>query len=265
MRAAGMNLILIDCDPGYAPVWNRWYDTDHLAEFLALEGVVAARRYVAPPDLQPTRDGAAEEGLSAGSAAYCTMVFVGPDDRAAAIGRAGMADTHNRLIDVDGRMPDWARITPRYIEGFDLAAVSGADAVPVTADALLHMAHRAVLVELFDSRDQPATEAWLDGVHIPQLLDQAGVTAAARFRPAPLPAVEAPWAGDGADGAERRRRPAPARAGARRRPAQVAGALRACSDGTVAARDGVNGERRALHGIYRGIQSLDYAFVEQMR
>jgi hypothetical protein len=259
-----MNLILIDCDPGYAPVWNRWYDTDHLAEFLALEGVVAARRYVAPPDLQPTRDGAAEEGLSAGSAAYCTMVFVGPDERAAAIGRAGMAATHNRLIDVDGRMPDWARITPRYIEGFDVAAVSGADAVPVTADALLHLAHRAVLVELFDSRDQPATEAWLDGVHIPHLLAQAGVAAAARFRPAPLPAVEAPWAGDGADG--------PSADAVRlllvlvldADPAQVAGALRACSDGTVAARDGVNGERRALHGIYRGIQGLDYAFVDQM-
>src|SRR3954451_17853013 len=136
-----MNLILIDCDPDYAPTWNRWYDTDHLAEFLALEGVVAARRYVAPPDLQASRDGIAEEALDAGSAVYCTMIFVGPDAGGAAAGRAGMAATHNRLIEVDGRMPQWERITPRYIEGFDLGAVSGAGAVPVSADALLHMAH----------------------------------------------------------------------------------------------------------------------------
>jgi hypothetical protein len=258
VRAAGMNLILIDCDPGYAPVWNRWYDTDHLAEFLALEGVVAARRYVATPDLQETRQGPAEEGLGAGSAAYCTMVFVGPDVDAGAVGRVGMAAAHNRVIDIPGRMPDWERIDPRYIEGFDLDTLAVADSVPVIADAVLHMAHRGVLVELFDTADQRATEQWLDEVHIPGLLREPGVLGAARFHPALLPDVEAPWADATAE---------PDSGGTVRLlvvvqldadPAEIAGSLLATSDVSAA------GRGRVFHGVYRVIQGLDYGFIDQL-
>ena len=204
MKAVGVNLILIDCDPGYAAFWNRWYDMDHLAEFLGLPGVVAARRYVAPSDLSETRVGPAAEGLGAGQAAYCTIVFVGPDPDGAMAGHDGMAATHNRLFGVPGRMPDWDRITPRYIEGFDLATVAAAGSVPVRPDALLHLGHRGVLVELFDAEDQEATEQWLDAVHIPRLLELPGVLATARLQPASLPAVEAPWAeGNDAAGVDR--------------------------------------------------------------
>jgi len=256
-----MNLILIDCDPGYAEVWNRWYDTDHLAEFLALDGVVAAHRYVAPPDLQATRQGPAPEGLAPGSAAYCTIVLVGPDAEAAAVGRAGMAATHNRLIGVAGRMPDWERISPRYIEGFDLATVAAAASVPVIADARLHRGHRGVLVELFDTDDPTATEAWLDAVHIPRLLVEAGVDSAARFHPAPLPDVEAPWAGDGSE---------PASSGTLRLlvlvlldtdPGLIAPALRARSD---ASQRDQPGECRSFHGVFRRIQNLDYGFIPEL-
>ncbi len=257
-----MNLILIDCDPGYAEVWNRWYDTDHLAEFLGLEGVVAARRYVAPPDLEPTRQGPAGEGLDPGSAVYCTMVMVGPDAGAGAIGRVGMAATHNRVIDVPGRMPEWDRITPRYIEGFDLDTVAASGSVPVIADALLHVAHRGVLVELFDTADQQATESWLDGTHIPALLEVPGVIAAARFHPALMPDVEAPWADEDAD----------SNAGETVRllvvvqleadPDEIADALRVASDATAG---GTVGGRRVFHGAYRSIQGLDYRFIDQLK
>jgi hypothetical protein len=253
-----MNLILIDCDPGYAAEWNRWYDTDHLAEFLALDGVVAAHRYVAPADLHATRQGPVSEGLQPGSAAYCTIVLVGPDAEAAAVGRAGMAATHNRLIAVAGRMPDWDRITPRYIEGFDLATVAAAPSVPVMADALLHRAHRGVLVELFDTDDQEATEAWLDSVHIPRLLQEPGVDCAARFHPALLPDVEAPWAGDEAEAGSRETVRLLVLAPLESDPGVIAAALRAGSDASERHRQG---ERRWFHGVFRRIENLDYGFV----
>lgn len=256
-----MNLILIDCDPGYAEEWNRWYDTDHLAEFLGLDGVVAARRYVAPPDLEPTRQGPADEGLQPGSASYCTMVMVGPDVEAGAVGRVGMAATHNRVIDVPGRMPEWDRITPRYIEGFDLAAVAASGSVPVTADALLHVAHRGVLVELFDAADQKATESWLDSVHIPGLLQVPGVIAAARFHPAPMPDVEAPWAEDTADSASGGTVRLLMIAQLEADPGEIAEALRTGSDATAG---GLVGGQRIFHGGYRIIQALDYGFIGQL-
>jgi hypothetical protein len=263
VKVVGANFILIDCDPSYAAHWNRWYDMDHLAEFLGLPGVVAARRYVASPELHDTRVGAVAEGLGHGQAAYCTIVLVGPDGDGAAAGRAGMAATHNRLMDVAGRMPDWDRISPRYIEGFDLAALAAPASVPVSPDALLHLAHRGVLVELFDAEDQPAAEQWLDEVHIPRLLDQPGALGAARFRPASLPEVEAPWAAGA---------PAAASTGVVRllelvllepEPAGIAAALRTSSDSTATGRSRGPRPARSFHGVFRTITALDYEFVVQ--
>jgi hypothetical protein len=266
VKAVGVNLILIDCDPGYAAWWNRWYDMDHLAEFLGLPGVVAARRYVATDDLIGTRVGPEADGLGPGQAAYCTIVFVGPDAEGAAAGRAGMAATHNRLFEVPGRMPDWERITPRYIEGFDLANVAAAATVPVTPDALLHLGHGGVLVELIDAEDQEAAEHWLDAVHIPRLLSLPGVLAAARFQPVSLPAVEAPWA-EGDDAATS--------TGAVRLfllvliepdPASVAPGLKERSDSSVAGLSSVPGTTRSFHGVFRTITAPDYDFLgEQVR
>jgi hypothetical protein len=261
VKAAGVNLILIDCEPDYAAWWNRWYDMDHLAEFLGLPGVVAARRYVAPDDLRATRAGSETPELGRDKAAYCTIVFVGPDRDGAAEGRAGMAATHNRLFSVPGRMPDWDRISPRYVEGFDLDTVAAAGSVPVKPDALLHLGHRGVLVELFDADDQEAAERWLDAVHIPRLLDVPGVLAAARFHPASLPAVEAPWTDDADTEASTGRvrlfqlvliEPDPARAAA---------SLRECSESTAAGLAPAAGPSRVFHGVFRTIAPLDYSFL----
>jgi hypothetical protein len=263
VKAAGVNLILIDCEPAYAAWWNRWYDMDHLTEFLGLPGVVAARRYVATEDLRATRSGSETAGLGRDEAAYCTIVFVGPDRDGVAEGRAGMAATHNRLFAVPGRMPDWDRIDPRYVEGFDLDTVSAAEAVPVKADALLHLGHRGVLVELFDTEDREAAGRWLDTVHIPRLLEVPGVLAAARFHPGSLPDVEAPWA-DNADGEG-------STGGVRlftlvlieTDPSLAAANLRECSDSTVDGRKSGPDVIRAFHGLYRTIAPLDYGFLSR--
>jgi hypothetical protein len=172
-----------------------------------------------------------------------------------------MAATHNRLIPVAGRMPDWDRITPRYIEGFDLATVAAAPSVPVMADALLHRAHRGVLVELFDTDDQPGTEAWLDSVHIPGLLRETGVDCAARFHPALLPDVEAPWAGDAGEAASSETVRLLVLAPLESDPGVIATPLRARSDASERHR---KGERRSFHGVFRHIQDLDYGFIPNL-
>jgi hypothetical protein len=181
VRVFGLTLILIDCDDDYAAHWNRWYDLDHIPEFLALPGVVAARRYLASSELLAARPPSAIAGLGPGLARYCTLVMVGPDAAAAAIGREGMAAVHNRLIDVEGRMPDWSRITPRYIDGFDLVAATAGSGMPVSVDALAHLAHRGVLIEL--RSDNVADRA----------SGQSGVLAHLEFRISALPGVDAPW------------------------------------------------------------------------
>ena len=181
MRVFGLTLILIDCDADYAAHWNRWYDLDHLPEFLALPGVVAAHRYLASPELLDARPPSAIAELGPGLARYCTLVMVGPDAAAAAIGREGMAAVHNRLIGVEGRMPDWSRITPRYIDGFDLVAATAGSGMPVSVDALAHLAHRGVLIELrsAEDADHPSFES--------------GVLAHLEFTISALPGVETPW------------------------------------------------------------------------
>jgi hypothetical protein len=169
-----------------------------------------------------------------------------------------MAATHNRLIPIAGRMPDWDRIAPRYIEGFDLATVAAAASVPVIADALLHRSHRGVLVELFDTDDQHSTESWLDAVHIPRLLHEPGVDSAARFHPAPMPDVEAPWADEEGGPASRGTVRLLVLALLESDPGLIAEPLRARSD---ASERNQPGERRAFHGVFRRIQNLDYAFI----
>lgn len=178
-----------------------------------------------------------------------------------------MAATHNRLMDVAGRMPDWDRINPRYIEGFDLLAVLAAPSVPVAPDALLHLGHRGLLVELFDTTDPDRAQEWLRNVHLPGLLAGPGVAAAASFQPAILPPVEAPWVEGTAEAA------AAANGGTDSSvrllvvvvvdgpPVEVAAGLRARSDASVAADPDSEQRRRAFHGIFDIIQPLDYDFI----
>jgi hypothetical protein len=166
-------------------------------------------------------------------------------------------------MEVAGRMPDWDLITPRYIEGFDLAGVVPAASVAVGPDALLHLAHGGVLVELFDAEDQQAAGRWLDTVHIPRLIDQPGALAAARFQPAALPEVRAPWA-EGAG--------TPPSAGAVRLmvlvllepdPAELAADLRRCSDSTASGSSPGPRPARSFHGAFRTIRALDYEFLAE--
>jgi hypothetical protein len=187
VRVAGLNFITIDCERDYAAEWERWYDLDHLPEFLAHDGVVSARRYRATPDLLVARPPTPIADLADGRGAYCTIVGVGPDPAAADAGREAMAAVHNRLMPIPGRMPDWDRIAPRFIEGYDVVSARPGTGVPVVADALAHLGHRGILVELHDP-DAPAA-----GDGRAALLAVPGVLAVLECRSHPLPPVEAPW------------------------------------------------------------------------
>ena len=47
MPGKGMLLTSMDIDPAHEAEFNRWYDREHLAERVAIEGFIEARRYVA--------------------------------------------------------------------------------------------------------------------------------------------------------------------------------------------------------------------------
>ena len=47
MPGKGMLLTSMDVDPAHESDFNRWYDREHLAERVAIEGFIEARRYVA--------------------------------------------------------------------------------------------------------------------------------------------------------------------------------------------------------------------------
>jgi hypothetical protein len=239
VRVEGLNFITIDCEPTYAAEWERWYDLDHLPEFLAHDGVVSARRYRATPELVAARPSTTMKDLADGRGAYCTIVGVGPDDVRADAGRAAMAAVHNRLMPIPGRMPDWSRIDPRFIEGYDVAAARPGTGVPVAEDALAHLAHRGILVELHDP------DAVVDPAPI---LAVPGVLAGLHCSSHPLPPVEAPWE----EGAEAPAAPPPV---PRldlylldRDPALLLDALAAAAGATA--------EGRRFHGTWRTIDPL---------
>ena len=268
MRVAGINFITIDCDPGYAPEWNRWYDLDHIPEFLALPGVVGATRYVATPELEAVRPESPMPDLAPGTARYCTIVQVGPDAEGATAGRAGMADVHNRLMPVPGRMPDWSRISPRFIEGYDLVAAQPGQGVPVHVDALAHLGHCGILAELHrvDQTDRGADgqpRAWLEGTHVAGLVEVPGVMAVLRFVPHGLPPVEAPWQQD--SDAEPAVDSLPTSSPLLdlylldRDPAELASPLRDRSDATR--RNAAGAPPRLFHGTFRVIEPLRYDFL----
>jgi hypothetical protein len=47
IAGTGMLMTSMDIDPAYEPEFNQWYDREHLAERVAIEGFLEARRYVA--------------------------------------------------------------------------------------------------------------------------------------------------------------------------------------------------------------------------
>jgi len=47
ITAKGMLLTSMDIDPAHEPDFNRWYDREHIAERVSIDGFVEARRYVA--------------------------------------------------------------------------------------------------------------------------------------------------------------------------------------------------------------------------
>jgi len=47
IAAKGMLLTSMDIDPAHEPDFNRWYDREHIAERVSIDGFLEARRYVA--------------------------------------------------------------------------------------------------------------------------------------------------------------------------------------------------------------------------
>ncbi|MFN8559281.1 MAG: DUF4286 family protein [Dehalococcoidia bacterium] len=85
-------LVYSNCPEGQEDEFNRWYDTVHVPDLLALDGVVAARRFaLSGPGIPMTaRDG------SATVARFLAMYELDSDDTRTMMRRINQA--HNELV-----------------------------------------------------------------------------------------------------------------------------------------------------------------------
>ena len=178
---AGLILAGLDVDVDNGAAWNRWYDLEHLAPNLALPGIVAGRRYVAPPELHTQRRVAADDpAWGSGRGVYLTW-YATSGDPADAI--AVMSARRDEL-EATGRMDRAGARTVRTGDALELVASASLPDLKLDDVDLVHVGHAglrlilereateprlppAVVVSLrFSSRFQPGVFAEL------QLLDR---------------------------------------------------------------------------------------------
>ncbi|MEO0494144.1 MAG: hypothetical protein AAF081_12070 [Actinomycetota bacterium] len=151
--AVGVILAALDVDVDNAASWNRWYDLEHLAPNLALPGIVAGHRYVAPPELHHARrcrDG--DEVWGGGRSVYLTWYATSIDPT-----RAIEAMTVRRdELEAAGRM-----------DGAGVRAVRSGDALQILSSAspaalrldpadLVHVGHVGLRL-VIETDERPAT------------------------------------------------------------------------------------------------------------
>lgn len=164
-RAVGLILAGLDVDIDNGASWNRWYDLEHLAPNLALDGIVAGRRYVAPPDLHASRRcDLADPAWGSGRCVYLTW-YATTDDPVDAIG--AMSARRDEL-EAEGRMAGAGVRTVRTGDALDLVDAASDPSLRLDPKELVHVGHAGLRL-IIDTEDGPARLG-------------PGVVAALRFR-----------------------------------------------------------------------------------
>ena len=65
MKTMGLVAAFVDVPQEHTEDYNRWYDFDHVPEYVALPEFLSARRYVATPDLKKLRPESSLEDIDA--------------------------------------------------------------------------------------------------------------------------------------------------------------------------------------------------------
>ncbi len=179
MKTMGLVAAFIDVPQEHTEDYNRWYDFDHLPEYVALPEFLSARRYVATPDMKKLRPESSLEDLKDGRGTYFTNYLLGTDDLAKVRESFGersafLRDEHR--IFRHGRVVD--------VGFYKLEHISARGDIPVRDEAIPYLGHRgvmAVLTRVEDASRREEVDRWFREIHAPDLLGVPGFVAAMRF------------------------------------------------------------------------------------
>ena len=179
MKLTGVRVVFLDCPPGKDAEFNRWYDLDHVPEFVAIDGVIAGRRYVATPACKELRRPTTIDSLKDGRGTYCTVYSFGADDLAAVTAAQGVTGT--RLREQDRRFPG---MEVARVQDFMLESVVVSKDLQLGPAAAPHLGHQGLLLgigEMLDMSRRDAVGQWYDETHHPDLLELPEFLAILRF------------------------------------------------------------------------------------
>jgi hypothetical protein len=170
-----------DVDDDAVGEWCEWYDLEHLPEYVALPGVLSARRYIATPELHALRGPNSAEAFAAGRSTYLTIYDLGSDD-IASTWQLMLSET-KRWAD-DGRRFDPERAWARHVELFRFDWAQAAPGTRVSVASVPHAGRagiQAALGEVPDETMRPIVADWYRDIHAPDMLAVDGVFGAVRF------------------------------------------------------------------------------------
>ena len=138
MRAVGLILAALDVDVANGEAWNRWYDLEHLAPNLALPGIVAGQRYVAPPSLHVNRRCEADDpAWGGGRGVYLTWYATSADP----VEAIGVMSARRDELEAEGRMDGAGARTVRTGDALELVNGASDDRLRLESEDLLHVGH----------------------------------------------------------------------------------------------------------------------------
>jgi hypothetical protein len=181
VELTGIVFVTHDVDADAVADWCRWYDTEHLPEYVALPGVMAAQRYHATPELHALRGPNPAADFAEGRSSFLTIYQLCSDDIEATF--ALMARETKRWIDA-GRRFDPARVRGRHAELFRMSWALARPGLDVSVASLPHLRHtglQAALGEVVEPDMRVVIADWYRDVHAPDVLAVPGFSAALRF------------------------------------------------------------------------------------
>jgi hypothetical protein len=172
-------LALLDVPVDMREPYNRWYDLDHLPEHLAKPDVVTAARYVAA---EAVSDPAIVGEL--GHPPFATIYsFGGPTDFMSDAALTGWSEL-DRSLTKSGRF--WKDVEVTHASRWRLVSAVARRSIPVSAEAIPHLAHSGVVMCFGRHPNGGRDEArqWWSRTQQDELIDLPGVVAILGFEPA---------------------------------------------------------------------------------
>ena len=181
MELTGIVFVTHDVDDDAVDEWCEWYDLEHLPEYVALPGVIGARRYIATPELHALRGPNAVDAFADGRSTFLTIYDLCSDD-IASTWQLMLSET-KRWAD-DGRRFDPERARARHVEVFRFDWAQAAPGLRASLESVPHASRvgvQAALGEVPDETMRPIVADWYRDMHAPDMLAVRGVFGALRF------------------------------------------------------------------------------------